>query len=208
MDKLCLGKNHAGQEREHRVGLTRSIVLVGLMGAGKTSVGKRLAAHLGVPFQDSDDAIREAAGMEISEMFVTLGEPAFRAGERKVIARLLSGAPLVLATGGGAFMDDSTRQIIAKAGVSVFLKAELSTLWARVKDKPGRPLLDTDAPRETLAALMAARTPVYDLADVTVQSEPGQPHEVMVLRIVDALAALPGGDALVPSDPREVPNAR
>ncbi|MEM6467450.1 MAG: shikimate kinase, partial [Pseudomonadota bacterium] len=178
--------------------------LVGLMGAGKTSVGKRLAATLDVPFLDSDVEIKAAAGMDIPEMFARLGEPAFRTGERKVIARLLSDAPLVLATGGGAFMDAETRATIAEKGVSVFLRAELETLWARVKDKPGRPLLDTENPKATLTALLEQRAPVYDLADLTVLSEADQPHERVVERIIAGLEALAGPPVFASTEDTQV----
>lgn len=167
--------------------LARTLVLVGLMGAGKTSVGRRLAALLGVPFADSDTEIVEAAGMSIPEIFASLGEPAFRGGERRVIARLLSGPPGVLATGGGAFIEPRTRAEIAAGATSVWLRADLGLLWDRVRDRPGRPLLDAENPRAVLADLNQRRAPVYALADVTVDSKRGASHETMARRIVAAV---------------------
>ena len=170
--------------------LRRPVVLVGLMGAGKTSVGKRLAAALRVPFVDSDDEIEAAAGMTIPEIFETLGEPAFREGERKVIARLLEGPARVIATGGGAFMNAETRAAIADAGaVSVWLRADLDTLVERVGRRHTRPLLEGGEPRAILAELMTRRHPVYAGADVVVDSRGQERHEAVVGRIRAALAA-------------------
>jgi shikimate kinase len=134
--------------------LARTLVLVGLMGAGKTSVGKRLAGHLGVRFVDSDSEIETAAGMSIPEIFATLGEPAFRDGERRVIGRLLAEAPCVLATGGGAFIEPRTRAEITEQATSVWIRAGLDLLWDRVRDRPGRPLLDAPDPRAVLLLRM------------------------------------------------------
>jgi shikimate kinase len=164
--------------------LTRPLVLVGLMGAGKTSVGKRLAALLGVPFTDSDTSIVEAAGMSIPEIFASLGEAAFRDGERRVISRLLGEAPGVLATGGGAFIEPRTRAEIKARGTSVWLRADLDLLWDRVRDRPGRPLLQTPDPRATLAELDRRRAPIYAEADVVVDSRRGRSHEAMARSIV------------------------
>jgi shikimate kinase len=169
--------------------LVRTLVLVGLMGAGKSSVGKRLAAFLGVPFVDSDAAIEEAAGMTIPEIFATLGEPAFRDGERRVIARLLAERPGVLATGGGAFVEPRTRAEIKAHGTSIWLRADLDLLWDRVRDRPGRPLIQTPDPRGVLADLDRRRSPFYAEADVIVDSRRGVSHEVMARTIVAALAA-------------------
>ena len=138
---------HVPRAGPTRPAAARPIVLVGLMGAGKTSVGKRLAALLGVPFADSDAEIVEAAGMSIPEIFASLGEPAFRDGERRVIARLLAERPGVLATGGGAFIEARTRAEIAARATSVWLRADLDLLWDRVRDRPGRPLLQTADPQ-------------------------------------------------------------
>lgn len=167
--------------------LTRSLVLVGLMGAGKTSVGKRLAAMLGAPFTDSDHEIEAAAQMTIPEIFRIYGEAAFRDLERRVIARLATEAPRVLATGGGAFVEPRTREAIAGAATSVWLRAELETLWERVRDKPGRPLLQAPNPRGVLAELMEKRYPIYALADVTVESRRGASHESMGRAILAAV---------------------
>lgn len=167
--------------------LTRSLVLVGLMGAGKTSVGKRLSALLGVPFADSDNEIVEAAGMSIPEIFATLGEAAFRDGERRVIARLLGEAPRILATGGGAFVEPRTRAEIKTHATSVWLRADVDLLWDRVRDRPGRPLLQTADPRTTLAELSARRNPIYAEADVVVDSRRGVSTEAMARIVVAAV---------------------
>lgn len=159
------------------------------MGAGKTSVGKRLATLLGVPFADSDHEIVEAAGMSIPEIFATLGEPAFRDGERRVIARLLGEVPRVLATGGGAFVEPRTRAEIKAHATSVWIRADLDLLWDRVRDRPGRPLLQTPDPRGTLADLAHRRAPFYAEADVTVDSRRGISHEAMARAIVAAVEA-------------------
>ena len=165
----------------------RSIVLIGLMGAGKTSVGKRLAARLGRPFVDSDHEIEEAAGQDIPSIFATLGEGAFRDGERRGIARLLTGAPKVIATGGGAWMNAQTRAAIEKDALSVWLDAKLNTLHARVAGKPGRPLLDGQDAKQVLERLIAQRYPLYEQADVRVLSTAGANHETMVDRILRAI---------------------
>jgi shikimate kinase len=169
--------------------LARTLVLVGLMGAGKTSVGKRLAALLGVGFIDSDAEIVAAAGMSIPEIFATLGEPAFRDGERRVIARLLSEGPCVLATGGGAFIEPRTRAEIKRRATSVWLRADLDLLWDRVRDRPGRPLLQAPDPRAVLADLERRRSPIYAEADVVVDSRRGVSHETMARAILAAVAA-------------------
>jgi shikimate kinase len=165
----------------------RSAVLVGMMGAGKTSIGRRVALRLGVPFVDADAEIEKAAGMTIPDIFAIRGEPDFRAGEARVIARLLEGGPQVLATGGGAFINPDTRAAIGAKGVSIWLKAEFDVLMRRIKRRQDRPLLKTDDPGATLRALMDARYPVYALADLTVQSRE-VPHEKIVDEIVGALA--------------------
>ena len=169
--------------------LRRPVVLVGLMGAGKTSVGKRLAGLLGANFTDSDHEIVEAAGMSIPEIFATLGEAAFRDGERRVIARLLTERAGVLATGGGAFIEPRTRAEIKARATSIWLRADLDLLWDRVRDRPGRPLLQTPNPRETLADLLDRRNPVYAEADVTVDSRRGASQEAMARAIVAAVRA-------------------
>ncbi len=168
--------------------LKRTVVLVGLMGAGKTSVGKRLSELLKVPFFDSDDEIVSAAGMEIPEIFEKFGEDEFRRGETAVLTRLVDESPAVLSTGGGAFMSQTNRETISSGGVSVWLNVALDVLWSRIQDKSGRPLLETANPYETLKALHDARTPVYQLADTSVTSTLQDTHEDVARSIVQALA--------------------
>jgi shikimate kinase len=167
----------------------RSVVLVGMMGAGKSSIGRRVALRLGIPFVDADEEIEVAhAGMKIREIFAEHGEPYFRAGEARVIARLLEHGPQVLATGGGAFMNPDTRATIAAKAVSIWLKAELDVLMKRIRRRHDRPLLKTDDPGATLRKLMEERYPIYALANITVQS-----REVLHDKIVDEiLGALAG----------------
>jgi shikimate kinase len=165
----------------------RSIVLVGMMGAGKSSVGKRLARRLALPFADADTEIERAAGMTIPEIFAHHGEPAFRDGEKKVIARLLESGPMVLATGGGAFMNEETREAITRNAISTWLKAELDVLLRRVRRRDDRPLLKTDDPAATLARLIDQRYPVYALANVTVLSH-DVPQDAMVEEVIEALS--------------------
>lgn len=173
---------------------TRSIVLIGLMGAGKTAVGRRLASWLDLPFTDADSEIEEAAGQTIKEIFAEHGEAYFRTGERKVIARLLDSGPQVLATGGGAYMDPQTRAAIKASGVSVWLKATLRVLLKRVARRDNRPLLSVDNPEAVMKKLMAERSPIYAEADITVESR-DVPHDVMVGAIVDALGGQLGCSA-------------
>jgi shikimate kinase len=164
----------------------RSVVLVGMMGSGKSSIGRRLAARVGIAFVDADSEIEEAAGMTIPEIFEAHGEPYFRAGEARVLARLLDHGPQVLATGGGAFMNRDTRAAIRLKGISVWLKAELDVLMKRIKRRGDRPLLKTDDPAATLTALIAQRYPVYAEADLTVHSR-DVPHDTIVDEIIAAL---------------------
>jgi shikimate kinase len=171
----------------------RSIVLVGMMGAGKSSVGRRLAARLGIAFVDADAEIEAAAGMTIPEIFSAFGEAYFRSGEARVIARLLAGGPQVLATGGGAFMNAETRATIRANGVAVWLKADHELLLRRVKRRTDRPMLRTADPAQTLKALIAERYPIYAEADLTVLSR-DVPHEAIVGDILSALAAHLGLD--------------
>src|SRR5262245_26471257 len=166
--------------------LDKTLVLVGMMGAGKTSVGRRLANVLGVPFRDADVEIETAAGCTINEIFERFGEPAFRSGERKVIARLLSDPPHVLAAGGGAFIDPETRERIKELGVSIWLRAPVELLIQRVLRKDTRPLLRNTDSRATLERLLREREPIYAQADIVVESDEG-PHDVVVKRIVAAL---------------------
>ena len=164
----------------------RSIVLVGLMGAGKSTVGRRLATQMGMPFCDADTEIERAAGQTISEIFEAHGEDFFRSGERRVIARLLGGDRVVLATGGGAFMNDETRALIAERAISVWLKADFDLLMKRVLRRNHRPLLQQGDPHETMKNLMDERYPVYAKSDITIDAQDG-PHAQTVHRIADAL---------------------
>jgi shikimate kinase len=167
----------------------RSIVLVGMMGAGKSSVGRRLAARLSIPLVDADMEIEKAAGMSIADIFARHGEADFRSGEARVIARLLDSGPQVLATGGGAFMNPHTRAAVKAKGISVWLNAEPDVLMRRInKRKNERPLLQTADPAGTLEKLLAVRNPIYAQADVMVQSRE-VPHETIVAEIVAAIAA-------------------
>jgi shikimate kinase len=159
---------------------TRSVVLVGMMGAGKSSIGRRLASRLGVAFADADGAIEQAAGMSIPEIFAKHGELYFRAGEARVIARLLEGGPQVLATGGGALMDANTRALIRAKGVSVWLKADLDVLLRRTKRRNDRPLA------EKIKDLLPLREPFYAESEIVVQSREG-PHDTIVDEIVAAM---------------------
>jgi len=173
----------------------RSVVLVGLMGCGKSAIGRRLAHKLVLPFVDADEEIEKAAGKSIEDIFTDHGEPYFRDGERKVLARLLRSGPQVLATGGGAFMNDETRAAIAEFGVSVWLKAELALLVRRVGKRGNRPLLKTGDPEVVLQGLMDKRYPVYAEADITVESR-DVPHDVIVGEIIESL----GRALVVPSE--------
>jgi shikimate kinase len=168
--------------------LNKTVALVGMMGAGKSSIGRRLAARLATPFRDADSEIETAAGCSISEIFERYGEAAFRDGERRVIARLMTEPPHVLATGGGAFMDPETRARLKERGVSVWIKAPLELLLQRVQRRDTRPLLRGGDPRETLTRLLALREPVYAEADIIFESEDA-PHNVAVERIILALEA-------------------
>ena len=166
----------------------RSVVLVGMMGAGKSSIGRRLAMRLGVSFVDADAEIEKAASMSIEEIFSTHGEPYFRAGEARVIARLLDGGPQVLATGGGAFMNADTRAAIRAKGISVWLRATLDVLSRRIRRRGDRPLLKNDDPMETLKRLIDERYQVYAEAEVTVESR-DVPHDAIVEEIIAGLQA-------------------
>jgi shikimate kinase len=168
--------------------LKRTVALVGMMGAGKSSVGRRLAAKLDVPFRDADAEIEAAAGCTISEIFDRFGEAAFRDGEYRVISRLLGEPPHVLATGGGAFVDPRTRAKIEENAVSVWLRASIGLLASRVQRRETRPLLRDGDPKEIITRLLAEREPIYAGADIVVDSEDG-PHTAVVERIIAALAA-------------------
>lgn len=171
--------------------LKKTVVMVGMMGAGKTAVGRALAARLQVPFLDSDTEIERAANMTIPEIFARDGEAFFRAREAQVIGRLLDDARGVLSTGGGAFLSETTREMISERGVSVWLKADLNVLWNRVRHRDTRPLLKTPDPRATLRALYEARVPHYAQADLSVSSDAHVSIEAMVDRVLAALATRP-----------------
>jgi shikimate kinase len=166
----------------------RVIALVGMMGSGKTSIGKRLATKLGLSFVDSDAEIEAAAGMTIMEIFDRHGEPYFRDGERRVIARLLGEGPCVLATGGGAFMDARTREAIATSGVSVWLRADKATLTQRIARRNNRPLMRTADPATQVERLLAAREPIYAQADIIVDSS-DRPHGEVIGALIRSLLA-------------------
>jgi shikimate kinase len=166
--------------------LSRTVALVGMMGAGKSSVGRRLAARLDVPFKDADGEIELAAGCSVSEIFERYGEAAFRDGERRVIARLLSEPPHVMATGGGAFVDPQTRARLKESAVTVWIKAPVDILLDRVQRRDNRPLLRTPDPRGTLERLLNERAPFYAEADIVVESEEG-PHSITTDRVFAAL---------------------
>src|SRR5262245_20458054 len=165
----------------------RSVVLVGMMGSGKSSIGRRVALRLGIPFVDADVEIEKAAGMSISDIFATRGEAEFRAGEARVLLRLLDSGPQVLATGGGAFINPQTRAAIGSKGISIWLEAEVGGLMNRIRRRHDRPLLQTPDPAATLRKLMEERDPIYALADLTVQSREVT-HDKIVDEIVSALA--------------------
>lgn len=182
------GPNSAAMGETRSLQLTRPLVLVGLMGAGKSAVGRRVAARLNVPFIDADSEIETAAGCTIQEIFDRHGEAAFRDGERRVISRLLTTEPPhVLATGGGAFMDAETRALIHEHAISVWLRADLEVLFKRVNRRSHRPLLKTTDPKATLARLIELRYPVYAEANIIVDSKDG-PIEGMVERVIDAIS--------------------
>lgn len=187
-----------------RLTVSKPIVLVGMMGAGKTSVGRHLAAKLGLPFVDADQEIESAAQATISEIFEQEGEAVFRSGERRVIARLLDGPVCVLATGGGAFMNPETRSKIRECGISVWLRADLELLMRRVGRRRDRPLLQQGDPRDVLTRLLAVRDPVYAEADVTIDSGDHTPEQVAdaVIAAVAAFVerqATQAGESTVPT---------
>ena len=171
--------------------LKKTVVMVGMMGAGKTAVGTAVARLLQVPFVDSDEEIVKAASRPIAEIFERDGEAFFRDRESEVIGRLLRGNPCVLSTGGGAFLSERNRAQIREAGVSVWLRADLDLLWQRVRHKTTRPLLRTANPRRTLSELYTARLPFYEMADLAVDASPAYSVEQMAHCVADALAARP-----------------
>ncbi len=196
----------ATQEAEIIAALgARSIVLVGMMGAGKSTIGRRLSARLGMPFLDADAEIEAAAGMSIPDIFESRGEPDFRDGEARVIARLLDSGPAVLATGGGAFMRKETRDRIRDKAVSIWLRAEADIIMRRVKRRSDRPLLQTADPELTVGRLISEREPVYRQADLTIWSR-DVPHEKIVDECIEALhARLCGGGVKQTHDSMGVP---
>src|SRR5580704_7254041 len=167
----------------------RSVVLVGMMGAGKSTIGRRLSARLRLPFLDADSEIEAAAGMSIPDIFEAHGEPHFRDGEARVIARLLDGGPAVIATGGGAFMREDTRNRIRDKAISIWLKADADIIMKRVKRRADRPLLQTADPEATVGRLLREREPIYSHADITIWSR-DVPHEKIVDECIDALHGL------------------
>jgi shikimate kinase len=188
MPEPALPAAGASQEAEITAALaTRSVVLVGMMGAGKSTIGRRLSARLRLPFVDADAEIELAhAGMTIAEIFASYGEPYFRDGEARVIARLLDGGPAVIATGGGAFMREDTRGRIRGKAVSVWLKADADIIMRRVKRRADRPLLQTADPAATVGRLIGEREPIYQRADLTILSRE-VPHERIVDECIEAL---------------------
>ncbi|WEF25984.1 shikimate kinase [Paracoccus sp. S3-43] len=177
--------NKRGTEMRQRLG--RHIVLIGMMGAGKTALGSELARRLRVPFTDSDVEIETAAAMSISEIFARDGEAFFRDREAQVIARILRESPRVISTGGGAWMQDRNRAAISAAGMSVWLSCDLETLWHRVRQRGTRPLLQTADPKGTLARLLAERTPTYALSELTFPARPGDSVDTATTRLLDAI---------------------
>ncbi|WP_300057943.1 shikimate kinase [uncultured Roseobacter sp.] len=178
--------------------LKKTVVMVGMMGAGKTAVGRALALQLGVPFLDSDQEIEAAANMTVPEIFARDGEPFFRARETEVISRLLGGAPCILSTGGGAFLSEVNRANISARGVAVWLDADLELLWSRVRHRDTRPLLHTADPKATLTELYAARVPDYAKADLRVPCAPPVAVEQMARRVAEVLLTRP--DVLEPQN--------
>lgn len=171
--------------------LKKTVVMVGMMGAGKTAVGTAVARSLAVPFRDSDEEIVKAANRSIAEIFERDGEGFFRARETEVLARLLRGAPCILSTGGGAFLSDVNRSLIHDAGIAVWLRVDLDLLWQRVRHKTTRPLLRTTNPRETLRQLYEARVPLYSKADITVDSAADLSIDDMAAKVIAALKQRP-----------------
>lgn len=189
--KACLTPKNPQPEHPQPGPLNKTIVMVGMMGAGKTAVGRALAERLSVPFLDSDHEIEAAANMTIPEIFARDGEAFFREKEHQVIARLLQEERGILSTGGGAFLAERNRDVITQAGVSVWLQADLDVLWKRVKGRDTRPLLRTENPYQTLSDLYDARVPLYEQADLAVASDGHCTIETMVDRVLEALRARP-----------------
>jgi len=181
-------------ELARRVLGKRNLVLVGLMGAGKSAIGKLVASELGIPFIDSDHEIERVSRMTIPELFEKYGEPEFRKLENRVIKRLLRSGPRVLSTGGGAFMNGDTRSSIKSAGLSLWLDADLETLWERVIKRDNRPLLKTENPKQTLENLMTTRYPTYALSDLSVKSRDVK-KDIVAAEVIAAVASLAAENA-------------
>ncbi|MFN7011550.1 MAG: shikimate kinase [Allorhizobium sp.] len=164
----------------------RNLIFVGLMGAGKSAIGRMTASQLGLPFIDTDNEIERVSRMTISELFAAYGEEEFRALETRVIKRLLRSGPRVISTGGGAFINEKTRKQIERGGISLWLKADLEVLWERVNKRDHRPLLKTENPKQTLENLMNQRYPIYALADMTIQSR-DERKETIVREVLEAI---------------------
>jgi len=188
---MNFGQGLADCGRKMGLMLKKTVVLVGMMGAGKTAVGRALAQRLDVPFLDSDAEIEKAANMSIAEIFSRDGEPFFREKEAQVIERLLDEKRGILSTGGGAYLAERNRAVISQKGVAVWLDADLSLLWSRVKHKDTRPLLRTPDPKATLSDIFNARVPVYQLSDLSVKAAPQFSIEDMAERVVDVLLTRP-----------------
>lgn len=183
-----------GEQARAKLG-RRNIVFVGLMGAGKSAIGRMVAQQLKVSFIDTDVEIERVSRMTISELFATYGEEEFRALETRVIKRLLRGGPKVISTGGGAFINDNTRRHITRGSISLWLKADLDVLWERVNKRDHRPLLKTENPRATLAALMEKRYPIYAEADLTIESRDVR-KEIIVTEVLAAIAGIEQKDLM------------
>lgn len=186
-----MGLEHTDKAVNPAMRLNRTVVLVGMMGSGKTAIGRSLAARLDVPFVDSDAEIETAANATIAEIFERDGESFFRDREAEVIARLLTGVPCVLSTGGGAFLAERNRDSISQNGVAVLLDADLKLLWDRVRHKDTRPLLRTANPRKTLTEIYNARVPIYGLAELSVKADPAYSIEDMTTQVIDILLTRP-----------------
>ncbi|WP_180898049.1 shikimate kinase [Martelella soudanensis] len=189
-------KQDTGQARLRQKAIAglagRNLILVGLMGAGKSAIGKLVAAQLALPYIDTDHEIESAAQMTIADIFAAYGEPEFRALETRVIERVLAEGPAIVSTGGGAFINPVNRELIARSGLSLWLNADLETLWDRVRRRHTRPLLKTENPKQTLKDLMDSRYPVYAEADITVHSRNVRKEAVM-RDVLNALAAIDEG---------------
>ncbi|WP_141693215.1 shikimate kinase [Thioclava sp. SK-1] len=172
--------------------LARTVVLVGMMGSGKTSVGTALARKLNVPFLDSDEEIERAAQMSVAEIFERDGESFFRARESEVLSRLLTGPPAIVSTGGGAFLAANNREMIARQGVSIWLEADVDILWNRVKGKTNRPLLRSPNPRATLERILSERVAIYRQAQLKVTAQSGFSVDVMAAKVIEYMCATPG----------------